>query len=799
MYKYSLILLFSLFFATPIFAQNSFVQGKVIDAKQQAIELVTVSILNSTEGTATNAQGTFRLAVPSNKKITLVIKHVEYKEQRFELLLQANETQTLNVQLGQKIIELEGVDIVTNKEEDKIRDEAGTLYLKPKTIQSNVSAFGDFSQALVGQIGVVGNNELSSSYSVRGGNFDENLVYVNDIQVYRPFLVRSGQQEGLSFVNPELVESVSFSAGGWQPKLGDKLSSTLNIAYKAPALTRASLIAGLLGGSAHLEGSTKNGRFTHASGVRYKDSRYLLGGSEIQGEYLPRFLDFQTFLTVDLSGKGKELRTTTLSFLGSYAANRYEVEPENQVTNFGTFNQALQFRVGFDGDELLKYNTWQGGLKLTHHFSDKFMSKFIVSGMHTQEREYINLEKGYLLCDVDKNTASATFNQCVTTRGIGSNFDYARNALDATIFAAENRNEFKAGKHANIEFGFRYNQTNIDDLLDEYSFFDSADYVTVTSKVVSNNELTTNTVSGYVQNTQYLDSTKTLTYGVRATYYDLNEQVLLSPRVQFAYRPNWKRDIAFSFAAGVYQQPPFYRELRGFDGVLNRSLKAQGSLHLIAGFDYDFAMWERPFKLIGEVYHKRLWDVVPYDIDNVRLRYYATNSGKARVSGFDVRLSGEFIKDAESWFNLSLLSAQEDVEGDNRGYIRRPSDQRLTFGMFFQDHFPGNPTWKMNLKFVFGTGLPYGPPNSFQFRQALKGGNQYNRVDVGFSKLLLLRGKNPGGKSLESLWIGLDILNLLGVDNTISFTWINDFSNNQYAVPNSLTQRFFNLRAVLRY
>ncbi|MGB0525565.1 MAG: TonB-dependent receptor, partial [Flammeovirgaceae bacterium] len=786
-------------FAYAFAQQTAIIEGKVINAKNQAIELVTISILNSATGTATDKSGNFRLEVPATQDFTLVIKHIEYKEKRFQLNLKPNEVKSLTIQLGEKIIELEEVDIITNKEEEKTRDEAGTLYLKARTIRSNISAFGDFNQALVGQIGVVGNNELSSSYSVRGGNFDENLVYVNDIQVYRPFLVRSGQQEGLSFVNPELVEGVSFSAGGWQPKYGDKLSSSLNITYKTPSTTRASLIAGLLGGSAHLEGRTKNGKFTHATGIRYKDSRYLLGNTEIQGEYLPRFFDLQTFITVDLSGKSQEPRTTTLSFLGSYASNSYEVEPENQVTNFGTFQQALQFRVGFDGDESLKYNTWQGGLKLSHFFSDRFKTNLIVSGMNTQEREYIDLEKGYLLCDVDKNTSSATFNECVTTRGVGALFDYARNALDATIFTAESRNEFRASPNTNIEFGFRYNYQDVDDILDEYSFFDSVDFVTVTNNVVSENELVTNTLSGYFQSTHFLDSTKTLTYGLRATYFDLNGQLLLSPRVQFSLRPNWRRDIAFSFAAGVYQQPAFYRELRGFDGQLNRDLLAQGSLHLIAGMDYDFKMWGRPFKLLSEVYHKRLWDVVPYDIDNVRLRYYANNNAVAKVTGFDVRLSGEFIKDAESWINLSLLTAQEDVEEDGRDYIRRPSDQRMTFGMFFQDHFPGDPTWKMNIKFVFGTGLPYGPPNSFRFRQALQGGNQYNRMDIGFSKLLVLNSKNPGSKSLESLWIGLEVLNLLGVDNTIAFTWITDFSNNQYAVPNSLSQRFFNLRAVLRY
>ena len=792
-----IILLFSLI-CHQVFAQTqtATLKGTVLNADRKPIALATVGILNTSLGSVTNSKGVFTLEVPANETIILAVQHIEYNAKKLSITLKPDEVKEITISLTKGSFTLDEVEIEGKRDEIRIREEAGSMSIDAKTVLANVSAFGDFNQALTGQLGVVGNNELSSAYQVRGGNFDENLVYVNNMQVYRPFLVRSGQQEGLSFINPNLVESIEFSAGGWQPKYGDKLSSTLNITYKEPTRLAGSLSAGLLGGSAHLEGTTKKQRFTHVTGVRYKSARYLLGTTEIEGDYFPRFVDLQTFMTLKL---GKSDRTK-INFLGSFASNRYEVIPSSRESTFGTFQQVLRLFVAFEGAENLDYDTWQGGLKLSHKVSDKLTTNFIVSGMTTRERERINVEGGYRLCDIDRNTASSTFNQCVLVRGIGTNFEYARNALDASIYSLESRNELELGKQL-IEFGFRYDRQEIQDELYEYEFTDSADFVDITNRLISDNELLSNTFSGYVQTSMYLSEKQKLTVGTRATYWDVNGQLLVSPRIQYAVEPNWERDVILRFAAGLYQQAPFYRELRDFDGNINRDLKGQSSLHLIAGMDYTFKMWGRPFKLLSEVYYKRLWNVVPYDVDNVRLRYYANNDAEAKVVGFDVRLSGEFIKDAESWFNISVLSAREDVAEDGRGFIRRPSDQRITFGMFFQDHFPNDPTWKVNVKLLYGSGLPYGPPNSFEQRQSLSAGSEHKRLDIGFSKLLIynIKDRFSREKRLESLWMGLDILNILGVDNPISFNWISDFANRQYAIPNSLSQRFFNFRIVARY
>ncbi len=469
---YQLTLFLLLAISTFAHAQKTTIKGKIITLRGIPIASANISISNSV-GTISSEKGEFSLEVPSGK-VDLLISHSEFNVKTIPLELEAGEIRELTIRLSEKITKLEGIEINANKD-IRIREEAGSIELDAKTVLANVSAFGDFNQALTGQLGVVGNSELSSAYQVRGGNFDENLVYVNNIQVYRPFLVRSGQQEGLSFINPDLVEAIKFSSGGWQAKYGDKLSSTLNIEYREPTRTKKATLEALLGGRAHFENVTKNRKFSYATGVRYKTSRYLLGTTETEGEYFPNFFDAQTFMTYDLSGKGEKDRTK-LSFLGSFASNRFEVIPESRETTFGTFQQVLRLFVAFEGAENLNYDTWQGGLRLSHKVNENFTTNFLVSGMTTKERERINIEGGYRLCDIDRNTASSTFNECVVTRGVGTNFEYARNALDATIISAESRNEIKLGSNMNLEFGVRFDRQEITDELDEYTFIDSADF-----------------------------------------------------------------------------------------------------------------------------------------------------------------------------------------------------------------------------------------------------------------------------------------------------------------------------------
>jgi hypothetical protein len=763
-----------------------------MDSLGQAVASVSVALVGTQRGTTTDAAGRYSLAVPVGT-VWLRFRHVQHHEEVRALTVRAGEVVPLDLVLRPATQVLEAVEI---REAQERRGEASTLNLSPLALRQVPTPFGDFNQALatIG-LGISTNSELSTAYSVRGGSFDENLVYVNGIEIYRPFLVRAGEQEGLSFVNPDLVQGVEFSSGGWQPKYGDKLSSVLNIQYKTPEKFAASASAGLLGGTGHIEGASQGQRFTYLAGVRYKSARYLLNTLETRGQYLPRFFDGQVFFNFALGKKTVLANTprTNLAVLLSVASNRYEVRPQDRQTDFGTFSQAFRLSVGFDGGEQLSYTTGQVGLNLSHHWTEKLKSNLIVSGLRTQEREYQNVEGAYRLCDVNTNLGSPDFNRCVLVRGAGSLYEYGRNALDANLWSAESRNEYRASAASRWEFGLRYAREAISDRLSQYGFVDSADYVTVTSRVEADLALASARFMGYAQHTRYLGPTQTLTYGLRFHHWNVNGQWLVAPRVQYAIRPRWRRDVSFNLAAGLYQQPPFYRELRNFASQLNRSLRAQESVHLIAGLDWNFKQWGRPFKFISEVYAKSLWNVVPYDMDNLRLRYYATNSARAYVAGADFRLSGEFIKGTESWFALSVLSARERVAGDERGYIRRPTDQRLTFTTYFEDHLPNNPSVRVNLRVLYGSGLPFGPAGFPSLRAAFRG-PAYRRVDIGFSKIFNFK-KSEG---LQSLWLGLEILNLFGIDNTISYLWIRDFAGTQYAIPNGLSQRFFNLRVVAR-
>jgi hypothetical protein len=792
-------LLLTLLLPLTSYGQLALVEGTVASNTGEPLELATVAPKGSGQGAVADAKGRYQLRARVGDTLVLVASFSGFVPQEKIAIVGAGGT-TLHFVLAPGVKELEKLDFKLRTDQ-QAREEAGTIALDPVPLREVPSPFMDFNQAIVTiGMGVVGNNELSSSYAVRGGNFDENLVYVDNIQIYRPFLVRAGQQEGLSFVNPEMVASVEFSSGGWQPKYGDKLSSVMNIQYKKPNRSAGSVMVSLLGASAHFEGSTANGKFTHLTSVRYKSARYLLNTLDVDGQYLPRFTDVQTYLTADLSGKGKPKGNTTLGLLLSYAANDYQVTPESRETKFGTFQQVFRLLVAFAGDESLRYNTAQGGLKLRHRFSPNFTTELIGSAMTTREREYINLEGGYRLCDVNTDFSSPNFNECAITRGLGTNFHFARNALDASIFALESRNDWRPTSNLRIEFGGRVNRESIGDILQEYNFTDSANFVNLTANLDVAHQVDSYRMSAYAQGSWSIDEQQTLTFGTRTNYWTQNGQFLLSPRLQYAFTPRWQKDIVLTAAVGLYHQPPFYRELRGFEGQLNRSLKAQQSMHAILGMDYNFSAWSRPFKFITELYYKNLWDVVPYDVDNVRLRYYANNDATATVVGADFRLSGEFIPGTESWMGLSLLSARENLGFDEQGSIRRPSDQRVTFSMFFQDHFPNNPSIRMHIRTLFGSGLPYGPPNNLRFRNALSAGSSYNRVDLGFSKLITFSADGQAKRQrLDSIWLGLEILNFFGADNNISFTWVSDFNNIQYAVPNSLSQRFFNLRMIVRY
>jgi hypothetical protein len=773
-------------------AQTAWVEGRIREEDRTPIGNVNITLKGSNLGTASDDRGRYRFEIPAGKILILVFSHLEYQPVEKELELSPNEERKLDIWMKLKITTLDTV-VVKDGFENTGREEASTLKLDPKSAKEIPTPFGDFNQALISGmgLGIVGNSELSASYSVRGGNFDENLVYVNGMMIYRPFLVRAGQQEGLSFVNPDLVKSIEFSSGGWQAKYGDKLSSVLNIDYKKPEKFAGSFEGSLLGGSAHLEFSTRDNRLTSIIGSRYKSSAYLLNTLETQGQYLPKFTDIQSYTNIDLS-KSSEEKRTMLGLLVAYANNNYEFRPETRETDFGAFNNVKRLKVAFDGEELMRYQTLQTGLRLTHKFSQKLISDLIASHLITREREFLNIENGYRLCDVDNNISSDTFNDCIFVRGIGTNYQYARNLLDANILGIESRNLWKTSDKIITEFGLRFDYEKIEDQLYEYTFTDSSDYITFGENIDSKNTISSNRYSAYIQQTYFIDTLQTITYGVRSNTWSFNGQTLISPRVQYSRRLRGKKDVVFRASAGLYQQAPFYREMRDFQGNVNKNLKAQQSLHLIAGFDFLFKAWNRPFRFVSEIYYKHLWNVVPYDVDNVRLRYYANNDAVARIYGADFRVNGEIIKGAESWFSMSFMSAQEDLSFDQRGFIRRPTDQRITFAGFFQDHLPNNPSIRFYARALYGTGLPYGLPNNLNLRQAFKNGTDYGRVDFGFSKIV--RFKEDNQKGLKTIWMGLEILNAFGIENNISFTWVPDLYGNVFAVPNSLSQRFFNLK-----
>ncbi|MDQ3291434.1 MAG: TonB-dependent receptor [Bacteroidota bacterium] len=803
-----------LFFPVLVFAQQATVTGLVTDDTGTPLEFASVFLKGCANGSQTNATGKFKIFVPADREISLVIKYIGYKDQEVNLRLKAKEIREIKVKLSAGNNALSTV-VVTDQ--NAANSGVSIMHLNPRLTKTLPSAFNDFNKILATLPGVVNNNELTSSYSVRGGNYDENLVYVNGIEIYRPFLVSNAQQEGLSFVNPDLVQDVQFSSGGWQPRLGDKLSSVLNITYKTPHKLAGSVTGGLMGGGVHLEATSKNKRITYLAGVRYKNAQLIFNSLETNGNYQPNFTDAQTYITFDLSNRNKiseELPKTTLGVLASVARNKYEVVPFYRETSFGTRDRVVRLGIDYNGHERMEYETYQGGLNLLHHFTPQFFTEVIASSVLARERELRDVAASYSFLEVMPDGQTRDPNEEVRNIESGTDFSHSRNSLTAKIFAVENRYTWQPNQKHEWQFGIKAAREEITDKLKEYSLLDSADYVTLNNQLASNLNLRSFRYQGYGQHTFKLDSLRTFTYGVRLNYWTVNRQWLFSPRLQYTgilpSNPSW----TYKIAVGVYYQPPFYRELRNRQGELNQNLKAQKSLHFIAGAEYRFLSWYRPFKLTAEAYYKKLTNVVPYEIDNVRIRYFGLNNAKAYAAGIDFRVNGEFIKGAESWFSLSILTTKENIFGDSTtidldtfkpvskrsiGYIRRPTDQRVTFGVFFQDHIPDNPSLKMYLNGVVGTGLPFSPPGNESIR------NQFNmpfykRVDIGFSKLLSFQSSPSGNsKGLESLWLSLEILNLIAVNNVESYNYVKDIQNITYAVPNYLSSRLLNIRFIAQF
>ncbi len=814
MSKYLLLLFSLLLLSDSLYAQQiAYITGRVTDEKGKGMDGVTVAVQGTSIGTNTDRKGNYNLEVPANTSITIVYSYVGLDPQKESMTLIPGQKKEININFKETTVKLKEAV----KSADR-RDEAGNIKLnagKARIIPSTTGGIEALIKTYVGS-----NNELTSQYNVRGGNFDENLVYVNDFEIYRPFLTRSGQQEGLSFVNPDMVAGVNFSVGGFQSRYGDKMSSVLDVDYRRPTEFGGRISASLLGASLALEGATKNNKLTWMVGARHKSNQYLLSAQQQKGIYNPSFTDVQADIRYDISEKWE------VELIGNYARNRFDFIPEEQTSSFGLINKAFQLRVFYDGAETDQFDSRFGGVSTTFKPNKRLRLKLLASGFQTNERETYDIIGEYLLGELETDLGKENFGQVKTFLGTGIIHTYARNYLQVNVGDVAHKGSYDAGRHF-IQWGLGGNVTYISDKLNEWERRDSAGYTQPYDPNIL--ELTrvyrSEAVFDYIRYTGYLqdnfnfgDSAKlTGSVGVRFNYSTLNNELLISPRGQLAYKPKWQRDWVFKIAGGLYQQPPFYREMRDLDGNVNQNLKAQKSYHIVVGTDYNFKIADRPFKFTTEAYYKGLWDIVPYEYDNVRIRYFGRNNAVGRVYGLEARLYGDIVPKATSWISIGILKAEEDLTDDfitykgvngadsatiEPGYIPRPADQRFVLGMYFEDYLPRNENFKMHLNLMYSTGLPFGPPDQQRYGDTLRLPD-YRRVDIGFSALLLDGDKHQDKKILsgfKKIWFSAEVFNLLGIQNTLSYSWIQDQSSGRtFAVPNRLTSRLINAKLIIDF
>lgn len=823
--NHSLSFLFAFLFCNIFFtanAQTAKILGVVLDENNMPVESVSIRY-NETNGTTTDINGYYDLIVPANKKITLTFSHIILKDKVITINLKPNEFYEFNVVMKLNVSEI-GEVVVTADNQKRIE---GITTIEPAVIRKIPGANAGIENILKTLAGVNSNNELSTQYSVRGGNFDENLVYVNEVEIYRPFLIRSGQQEGLSFTNSAMVQNVDFSAGGFQAKYGDKMSSVLDITYRRPTEFGAQAEASFLGGSLTLEGISKNKKWAAITGFRYRDNSLLVNSQETQTNFRPTFVDVQSYITYNSSPKWQ------WSFLGNISQNVYNYQPLTRQTNFGTIDEPQALNIFYSGQENDQYRTFFGALKSNYNVSEDFTLKFIGSAYHTLEQEYFDINAAYFLGEVDGNLGSENFGEVVFNRGVGEQLTHGRNDLDALIFNAEVKGIHTKGSHQ-IDWGLKYTHENIRDRVVEWEVIDSAGFyinnpildlpandqpyqpylgpLVPFQNIRATNFVSVNRVSAYSQwsnKTTWNKHEIFYNLGIRAQQWQVSgastpgkSQIVVSPRAQFAIKPNWeKHDMVFKFATGLYNQPPFYREMRDSTGTVRPNVKAQRSVHFIFSNDYSFKMWGRPFKLVSEVYYKSMQDVNPYTLENVRIRYRADNNAKAFAQGLDMRLNGEFVEGTESWVSFGYMKTEENIE--NQGYIARPTDQRLKFAILFQDYVENIPSMKVYLNLVYNTGLPggspsYADPYLYQLRL-----NDYRRADIGFFYVLTEKNNERPEthwlKKFDDFSLGLEIYNMFNNQNAITNTWVRDvYTKAQYGIPNYMTTRVFNLKMTVK-
>ncbi|MFN4027830.1 MAG: carboxypeptidase-like regulatory domain-containing protein [Flavobacterium sp.] len=814
-----LFTLLFLAFSCMVSAQNvtAKVAGVVLDENNQPVENVNVSY--QTKTSTTDKNGFYEITVPANQKVVLLFTHTSLKSITVTLQLKPNEEFEYHVMMNDKAEQLSDVIITSNR-----RRVQGITSIEPETIRTNPSAMPGVESVLKSLPSVNANNELSSGYNVRGGNYDENLVYVNEIEVYRPFLIRSGQQEGLSFTNTDMVQKIDFSAGGFQAKYGDKMSSVLDITYRKPTKFGVTAEASFLGGSLTGEGISKNKKWSAITGIRYRDNSLLVNSQETQTNFRPTFVDVQT--NVNFSPNDKWY----FSFLGNASQNKYNYQPLTRQTNFGTIDEPIALQIFYEGQENDKYQTLFGAFKSSFSPNENNNYRLITSIYHTQEQEYFDIFAAYFLGEVDTNIGSETLGEVTFSQGIGTQLNHARNDLDALIVNAEVKGTHYINlKKHQIDWGIKYTRENFRDRIVEWEVIDSAGFsinppiidipndqpynpyvgpLVPYQSVRATNFIDIDRISGFAQwrtETKLGNSDFWITAGARFHNWTVSgdgisnakSQIVVSPRAQFTLKPDWDKDMVFRFATGLYHQPPFYRELRDINGAVNPNVKAQQSLHFVLSNDYNFKMSKRKFKLVTEAYYKSMTDVNTYTLENVRIRYRANNNAEAYAYGLDVRLNGEFVPGTESWLSLGYMKTEENQDG--RGFIARPTDQRLKVGILFQDYMPNLPNMKLYLNLVYNTGLPGGSPSyadAYVYQSRLR---DYRRADVGFSYVLTERNnERPDGhwlKKFQDLSFGFEIFNLFNNQNAITNTWVRDvYTKNQYGIPNYMTTRVFNVK-----
>ncbi len=782
-------------------AQQTWIEGFVSNQNGIPLGFVNVALEDAETGATSNEAGFFRLRVEPGQ-LNLLVSHLGYASRKISITLAQGETRRIDIILEHSATELPNVEV-----RDRQLLQTGIIRLDPKLVAVLPGPTGGVEGLIKTMPGVSSTNELTALYSVRGGNFDENLVYVNGIEIYRPFLVRSGQQEGLSFLNSDLISSIQFSAGGFDARFGDKMSSVLDIEYRKPESFAGSFSMSLLEGSLHLESPSKNQKTTFLLGLRYKSNQYLLGTLDTKGDYKPSFSDIQGLISHNLTSR------LELSFLGNFSNNRYLFRPVVQNTRFGTATEVRQLTVYFDGQEVNRFASAMGAFSLKYNASENINLRWTFSIFQTDETENFDILGQYWLHRVQTDINRDDFGQPTgEALGVGTFLNHARNYLNAIVWNAEHSGEMEIGNQ-HLRWGIKFQHEDIFDRLNEWTMIDSSGFslprqphhlLLLQDTLFARINLQSNRLSGFIQNTWNLSLSHgriAFTAGARLNYWNFNDQTVFSPRSTLLYKPiAWPR-WAFRVSAGFYHQPPFYRELRNFKGELNQHIKAQESIHFVLGSEYNFIAWDRPFKYTSELYFKQLNNLIPYQLNNVRIRYYAQNMASGYATGIDMKVNGEFVPGIESWASLSVMKTAEKINGTSV-YIPRPTDQRFNFSLFFQDFLPRNPTYKVQVGFIFGTGLPFGPPTYEHHRNAMRM-PAYRRVDIGFSKQLIsqtsnLPARNPF-RHFNNMWISAEVFNLLEMNNTISYLWIRDVENQLYAVPNYLTSRLINVKLVARF